>query len=905
MATFYATVAYDLPAGTSSPTLNIPFQYLRPEDIFVFSGNTRINPGTTGMAGRWEFVTPTQVKINTSFNTASKVWIRRFTRKDERLAEYFNGATLTEYDLNIVTTQLLYLIQEMTDYVDGSNSGNPPPGGTGGNDGDGNDPPTIIDEIIDELLDSQLFRDLIELIELNDINAESILSNTLQNHEKWSRDTIFDKVINDLDVGLASIDTRFTNEIDELITANEARITQIAALQARLGEAEADIIEVNTARVTADEAMTTRINVAESRIGGAEARIGTVETTYATKEFASTEAVTQFNSKFPAAFTNGVNTSSVIQGISTKATKTEASASGIVSYIAGIGAQINPTTGAITWPSPATGGMAVGLATVQQTVSAHTTQLQAEASFRTALASRFQSGQPNGALSPDPLVAAIESTWRTWVDSYSTTAAIATTLQVNRQPILFGSSIPNPWRTPLFNNPTTGIPSGSLWYFQSGPTLIPFYWNGSQSTQPAGNVGQDWWGPFVDAGNNTRPGYWMRKRDTQLETVLGARIDNYAETGIFANKVNSLVEQKLVAVYDTADFTGVTAISERLQSLIDNEIDPATGKPRGLMYSSWNVRINQYAGPGTTPVIAGVGLGMQRDINNPSAPSRSQFIVMADQFGLVKPPASGDWQNGAIDLSTFEVPFIVDTGRNKVIVNSQLLARSMNVLDGYAGRLTFTQLNPLTYEPVDANGMRLVLPSSTNNWNAANNASPFTGVSPQRFLVWAGTGAMSHNNAKFYVDTDGNAVFRGQVLADNIDGNVSKAALIYWTGNLAASGSHGNNNYGPFHLITSATVPTSAGINGLTALSTVTGEFYEDGGTSSGRFRMTMQPAGGSETEVANVPFLATSRGQPISLCGMLPNPTNAAITVRIYFSNYDGQTTTVKSVRGFAMGIR
>jgi predicted phage tail protein len=261
---------------------------------------------------------------------------------------------------------------------------------------------------------------------------------------------------------------------------------------------------------------------------------------------------------------------------------------------------------------------------------------------------------------------------------------------------------------------------------------------------------------------------WVRAYDDEVQTQ-GASIDNlellYSNLGVVGGSISSTITSVVGAQ--------INAIQEDLESWIDVET--------GMMYSGWQVRINQYNNG--VPTIAGIGLGMQNDPSNPNGGSISNFIVMADYFSIIRPPDAEDLEGDLLPGDIF-VPFIVNTGNvpgePDVIINGDMFVRNtLSAHNGVAGRFVFTNLDEYGYPETrdvnfDATGNRLVLASDTNHYNESNSASPFVGGSnPQKFHMWAGTGTMNHNNATFYVDTDGNGFFNGQVLADNVSGDIS------------------------------------------------------------------------------------------------------------------------------------
>lgn len=895
---FYSATLYQVPAEgpVTDPVYTFNFPYIHTDHVYVYVDGTLLLYSPTTVAGRWEFAGPQQVRINATLPAGTKVVIRRFTRKDSRLAEYSDGSVLTEFDLNILARQYLYLIQELYDYLGGVNTGNPLPGGPGIGLGDPDgETPTIIDEIINELLQSQLFQDLVELIELVDINAETVLANTLAIHEQWGRDRTYEGLIRELDSGLADVDARITQERIERIDGDSAQATLITAVQARMGAAEADIITNATSIASVDSALTSYITVAESRFDGAEARIGTIETTYASLDYTETFVQSQLDARFaPAALSGALNATSVIQGILARNDADAASIASVASYIAGSGVTMNPD-GTLNWPdfnSASPGSIAKSLATAQTTLSIHASQLAATSSLRTALASAFAPGtNVDDPAAMNGLVSAMQDEWETYADVHSTTAQAVQTLQSNTRPILFRTTAPNPYTDAGFEPyRVNGFPDGTLWYKTSGNTVRPFWWDADRTSASGYDVT---YGPFRDASNVPRPGIWLPATDAHLEEVLGARIDNVTETSVFRDRVDARIENKLVTTFfgpsptTGENISAVNAISQRLVSYIDAE--------EGSMYSSWNVRINQYHGSGT-PVIAGVGLGMQTDLNNPERSSVSQFIVMADQFALIKPVSVP--LEGSPDLSTVEVPFVIDGPRNKVIVNSTLLARSMRLLDGYGGRLVFTEMNPITMEPVSATGPRLVLPSSTSNWNASNSASPFAGGSnPQRFLLWAGSGTMNHNNATFYVDTDGNAFFGGEVDADNVNGSMSDAKGLSVSANVTAPAGGA--------LVQVGGIQTLQGSSRSRKVMAVVSISMFGSGQYAGRGVLQMKAASsGSWTTVADS-TISIPYGGTLSLSGGLPSAVAGDVELRVMIGAFDGYEPTTNGYSGIFMAVR
>jgi hypothetical protein len=745
--TYYSIATYLSPGGAIS-LYTIPFPYIDKSDVFVWVNGTY----TTS----WTYLTDTQVKLTLATAGGDKVVIRRITRRDARLAEYYNGSVLTENDLNVVTKQLLYIIQELFDLQLAGSTGDFPPGGVANHDGSGTGAPPstgdIIDEITANLLNSQLFKDLTALIPLVDINSETLISNALKDHQDWSQSRYLDKTIRDTTATLGAVDAKYLDKTNILQTNLEQTVTNLQALLTSYNGSQADYVSFKAATSTATSANATAITALSATVGSNTSRIGTLETVKIDSSAATALIQTQLNSRFTQSNTDTfINASSYINAIRSKNTAQDSQMSAIQSYIAGAGVTVD-SDGNITWPATPT-GLAGALATAQTQIAVVATKTDASTSFTQAFASKYTSGDSSN---PTAIVAALENSYKTYVDSGSALVTRVSTLEVNRQPIFFRSSAPNPYASEFggMYNATQGFPEGSLWYRQSGTKLYPFWWK--KTTSDANTF----FGPFTHPTLGTVPGIWVQNHDDTTGDVLGARIDSLQAVTMTSSMVDASIQNTLTTVFNQGSWSGVNTIAQRLESLIDPS--------NGLMYSSWNVRINQYLGTGT-PVIAGVGLGMQSDPNNPNKSAHSQFIIMADQLGVIKPPAI-DPLGGALDLSTVVVPFVIDTATGTVGINGRLMVKgSLGAYDGAMGRLMATQLNS-DATVTDPNGMRAMLVSRFNDYNASNAPSPFTGTNPQRFLFWAGSGTMNHNNAVFYVDEEGNAFFGGTIMADNING---------------------------------------------------------------------------------------------------------------------------------------
>jgi hypothetical protein len=970
---YYSIVTYVYLSGGTAQ-YNVTFPFLYKDDVRVYRNGTQLSPS------QYTWLDDTRIQITASLIDQDKIVFRRFTRSDQRWADYHNGSTLTETDLNIVTLQLLYLIQELYDYGFAGSSGDPPPGGSPGGPGGDPDSDPLIDQIINELLATQLFQDLIELIDLVDINAEALISTMVNTHERWGQDRTFTDTIRTV---RADIDQR-DGVLHALVEQNSATIVtlnttvetnrqvlaqQIELVAADLGEATALIGEVDTAVATLTSATASRFTLVEARVGtneasigsldqaivdetgarilqynaldaaykaadntlngliadvnqlvitkdsamglrmssvevslngapngppGIVARVGEIEQAYVDEEEASALITTQLNTRFaPDTLGAAIQATSVIQGINTRSNAERASVESISSYLAGSGFTRNPD-GTINWAAQPTGGLAQSLAAVQTTVGGHTTQLAAEASLRQAIAARFA---PGSATDGTAMAAGIQNAYETHAAQNYASASRVSTLEANRQPVFFRVNAPD-WTTSEFASTpygATGFPEGTLWYRDLASGLKPYIWVKTYYPPPYVAPDDPCFGPYAKSGQPTQPGLWVPKHDAaiaDMEIAIGGRIDELANIYVTDEEVGVITDTRLEAVFGMA----VSTISERLGTFAQDD---------GSMYSTWNVRINQYSNGGF-PAIAGVGLGMQTDPSNPNAATRSDFMVMANYFSVIAPPTSGDPLTGQMNPASVRVPFLVDTNSDTIYLNGNVIARkTLSAYDGMMGRLQIGQLDPNTGYLADPDGFRLILPSSTNNFNASNTASPFTG-GQQRFLLWAGNSTMNHQNAKFYVDTDGNAVFAGEVQADNVVGTMNNCVSINTTlGSIVTAPSSGWVTLGEEIL------PASTSLRGRVPFAIIsTNVFGEDVQTAAVRLMMSHQdPQSGAWSGYEEVAYgyVATPTGTYLTISGGLGYAVTGAVKLAVQLGKGPEGNTPCQSNRysGLFIGIR
>lgn len=250
------------------------------------------------------------------------------------------------------------------------------------------------------------------------------------------------------------------------------------------------------------------------------------------------------------------------------------------------------------------------------------------------------------------------------------------------------------------------------------------------------------------------------------------------------NDVTTAITQTLQSTYATKDYAQAVAttqveafangsfvnLQERFEALVDGTSDPA-----GSWQANWTVRINAGAINGT-PVIAGIGLGID-------SATGSNFIVMADRFGIVSPTYT---TNGGVQQMKY--PFVVGTvgGVSTVGITGQL------IVDGSitADKIKTNTLSAISANMGEVNGgtfRTYQLDSTGAIIDPLEFRVEVTNKPTDAYPMWIGGGVKSWNNAVFAVDRSGNAKFAGTVSALNITDQLQTQATFTWSGDIAAN----------------------------------------------------------------------------------------------------------------------
>lgn len=283
--------------------------------------------------------------------------------------------------------------------------------------------------------------------------------------------------------------------------------------------------------------------------------------------------------------------------------------------------------------------------------------------------------------------------------------------------------------------------------------------------------------PASPAGGFKVPSFWVKTGQTGAYLTYlwdgtawrAADLDVTSPTGALVQQLNSTKIDSTQAKAIAA--TQVQAFKDGEFAAIRQEFNVVAGQHSG-MYGQWQANYSVKINAGTLngqPVIAGIALSA-----NPS--TGSDFLVMADRFGIVHP----SYTSGGT-LADIKFPFVVGTvgGLATVGVQGQL------IVDGTitANKIKVGTLSAITANAGTINGGTFKthsLDAEGNVINALEFRAEMSNIGD--WPLWVGSGAKNANNAVFYVDREGNAFFRGKVNAANVVGQFQSAAAVSWSG---------------------------------------------------------------------------------------------------------------------------
>ena len=313
LARGYAFVMY---VAQPDADYTIPFPYLRTDDVRAFAGDVG-----DAVEQTFTWTTNNTIRLSGQVPTGVLITIRRFTPRDDTLVHIQNGSMLPAEELNLLSRQLLFVIQEQIDFGTYGGRGLPG-GGSGWPNPDGSSPSLAIQQIIDALMQSPVMGLLTSRLDDIDDTAETLMEELLRSDQTFDarrktegRLAFMETSVTTLQGNTQSLVKQVTELFAKhddsaaqildvrqaLATETEARATVATQLNAAIGKAESHITTVQEALATETDARTQAIDTARSDFDTANKAIyQTLSTTYATKDYAQSTAQTQVE-----AFSNG------------------------------------------------------------------------------------------------------------------------------------------------------------------------------------------------------------------------------------------------------------------------------------------------------------------------------------------------------------------------------------------------------------------------------------------------------------------------------------------------------------------------------------------------------------------------------------------------------------------------
>jgi hypothetical protein len=265
-------VAYAATAGQRD--FDVPFPYVNTAHVKV-----RVN-GNPTVPFSWP--SETRLRLLSGVPSGATVEIERDTPIGEQLVKFQDGNILTAEDLNLAVKQLLFKQQEVEGLYDRSLRAAQVR--LGANLGIVTDPESVAQELAELVLEDEVLANFQQRIADIDLNANSIIRQTLE---------------------IERVDAAVVSEITARADADSALASSLTAVIARVGDNEAAVLAEISARTTADEALATSVSGLSTRVGSTEAAIVTEQTARATAVSALAQTVTVLST------TIGENTASV------------------------------------------------------------------------------------------------------------------------------------------------------------------------------------------------------------------------------------------------------------------------------------------------------------------------------------------------------------------------------------------------------------------------------------------------------------------------------------------------------------------------------------------------------------------------------------------------------------------
>lgn len=294
-------------AAAGQRDFDVPFPYINRSHVKV-----RVN-GTPVVPFSWP--SATRLRLPAGVAGGAAIEIERETPVEEQLVKFQDGNILTSEDLNIAVQQLLYKQQEVTGLYDRSLRAAQVR--VGDSLGIVTNPEDVAQELAELVLENQVLDTFRARISDIDLNANSILSQSLALNDLTSVvDTLLggdpgtgiatliqqeqtERIAGDAALAstLSLIGARSGDNLSFILDTNSVRVSptesmaqRFSALVAQDGTNTAAIQSEQNARVAADAALTTSLNTLGTRVGAAEAAIVAEQTARASGDAAEASA---------------------------------------------------------------------------------------------------------------------------------------------------------------------------------------------------------------------------------------------------------------------------------------------------------------------------------------------------------------------------------------------------------------------------------------------------------------------------------------------------------------------------------------------------------------------------------------------------------------------------------------
>jgi hypothetical protein len=276
---YQTRVVYTATSGQRE--FDLTFPYLRPEHVKCL---------VRGVPSPFVWITASRIRTLTIPGEGARVQLYRQTPVDAPLVQYEDGANLTADDLNTAVLQLTYAQQELTDLYNGALKDAQVR--LGDNLGVITDPATVADQLVLEILDSDLFADLQDKLTDAEALASTMIEQTLRVD---GLRTEVDALIAAAGEGDAA--ALILEEQEARIEADTSIVNTLALLGAKNLAGTAFILDTATVKVSPTETLATRLSALSAADGDNAASILTEQTARIDGDEALAESITELTAE--------------------------------------------------------------------------------------------------------------------------------------------------------------------------------------------------------------------------------------------------------------------------------------------------------------------------------------------------------------------------------------------------------------------------------------------------------------------------------------------------------------------------------------------------------------------------------------------------------------------------------